>query len=938
MAMLLRREDELQLIERWLDDAREGLGRVALIRAGAGLGKTSILREAGGLARERSLTVLAGRGRELEREMAFGVARQLFEPAITALDDEGRASVADGAARVALPAVTTAAGATGGDASGVIHGLYWLAAALAEREPLLALVDDAHWSDEQTLRWLAYLAPRVSSLPLLVLIAARPVEPGAEQSLVRVLGDNEEVPVVGLQALDSGAVAELARRQLAVPPAAEFGDALARASGGNPFFVSELLRMTAEEGIAPDIAGATAIAGLAPEQVTHSIQRRVERAGERAIRTAQAIAVLGGDALVRRVAALVNLSVEETLDEVGTLVAAEILRDVSPLDFIHPIVRTAVYDRLPRGTRSRLHHRAADVLHDEGAPAERVGLHALATAPAGASRTVERLRAAAVAARAAGAPDSAARFLRRALEEPPVPALRAEVALELGQALIGVDYAAAAASFDVAADTPDRAVRVAALRWRAQTLGFTGYPGEAVVALDEAIAMVDDEDQRLLLESSRDFYALGWHADPDWRGRSAAIQSRADGLEGSTPGERRALSVAAFDIARTGAVPASRSIELADRVRAALATWLDTEPGIETPAGIGASSIIAEDAEALARHEQVAVSTRRIGMTVPTVGAHAQLADIHLRRGELLEAESDGRLAWNLIADAEKIAPAFRWWALSAFLAALTARGELAEANGLVLSTGIAETPLTQLCTLACTPIAPVVVGELELALGRVEQGIERLTRDGAWLEDHGWPNPSLNPWRARAAPALAIAGRIDDARDVVAPAVERARRFGAPWALGMALRAAGMVEQDVDLLGEAVAVLEVSSCRMEYAHALIELGAALRRRNSRAAAREYLRHALDVATRAGAVLLAARAREELAASGARARRELLSGVESLTASERRVANLAAAGHSNPQIAQALFVTRKTVEAHLRSVYLKLNVAGRGELATALKD
>jgi DNA-binding NarL/FixJ family response regulator len=153
-----------------------------------------------------------------------------------------------------------------------------------------------------------------------------------------------------------------------------------------------------------------------------------------------------------------------------------------------------------------------------------------------------------------------------------------------------------------------------------------------------------------------------------------------------------------------------------------------------------------------------------------------------------------------------------------------------------------------------------------------------------------------------------------------------------------MALRAAGMVEQDVDLLGEAVAVLEVSSCRMEYAHALIELGAALRRRNSRAAAREYLRHALDVATRAGAVLLAARAREELAASGARARRELLSGVESLTASERRVANLAAAGHSNPQIAQALFVTRKTVEAHLRSVYLKLNVAGRGELATALKD
>jgi DNA-binding CsgD family transcriptional regulator len=143
---------------------------------------------------------------------------------------------------------------------------------------------------------------------------------------------------------------------------------------------------------------------------------------------------------------------------------------------------------------------------------------------------------------------------------------------------------------------------------------------------------------------------------------------------------------------------------------------------------------------------------------------------------------------------------------------------------------------------------------------------------------------------------------------------------------------------EGISLLRESIEVLEAGGCRVEHAHALVELGAALRRRNSRAEAREHLRLALDIATRAGAQPLAARAREELAATGARPRRELLTGVQSLTASERRVADLAAGGRSNPEIAQALFVTRKTVEAHLRSVYMKLDVTGRGELSAALKD
>ena len=174
----------------------------------------------------------------------------------------------------------------------------------------------------------------------------------------------------------------------------------------------------------------------------------------------------------------------------------------------------------------------------------------------------------------------------------------------------------------------------------------------------------------------------------------------------------------------------------------------------------------------------------------------------------------------------------------------------------------------------------------------------------------------------------------------MIQPALRRAREFGAPWGLGMALRAAGVVEQGargIALLQEAAAVLKVSSCRLEHANALVELGAALRRTNQRAQAREHLRAGLDLAYRCGAAPLAEHAQHELAATGARPRRLVLSGLESLTASERRIAELAATGMSNPDIAQRLFVTRKTVETHLGHVYMKLDLTGRHQLAGALR-
>ncbi|MBV8712767.1 MAG: hypothetical protein JOY56_13360 [Solirubrobacterales bacterium] len=161
---------------------------------------------------------------------------------------------------------------------------------------------------------------------------------------------------------------------------------------------------------------------------------------------------------------------------------------------------------------------------------------------------------------------------------------------------------------------------------------------------------------------------------------------------------------------------------------------------------------------------------------------------------------------------------------------------------------------------------------------------------------------------------------------------------MGAARAVGIALRAAALVQKppDVGLLSEAVGVLELSQARLEHARALVDLGAAMRRCGERSASREPLRRGLERAVACGATKLAEQARTEIAATGARLATEGLSGAAALTPSERRVADLAAQGHSNREIAQTLFVTEKTVETHLGHIYDKLDVRSRHKLSDVL--
>jgi DNA-binding CsgD family transcriptional regulator len=227
----------------------------------------------------------------------------------------------------------------------------------------------------------------------------------------------------------------------------------------------------------------------------------------------------------------------------------------------------------------------------------------------------------------------------------------------------------------------------------------------------------------------------------------------------------------------------------------------------------------------------------------------------------------------------------------------------------------------------------------LLLLQGRPQEAHDLLVDCGKRALAMNTPNPAVLPWRSRAALALAHLGEHDEARRLVGEEIELARRFGAPRAIGIALRAGGLIErgdESVDRLREAVTVLERSEARLELARAVIDLGAALRRAGHRRESRTPLRQGLDLAHRFGAAPLEALARSELEAAGARPRRATLTGVSSLTPSERRVAEMAADGLTNREIAQALFVTVKAVQWHLGNAYRKLDVTSREHLPRPL--
>jgi ATP/maltotriose-dependent transcriptional regulator MalT len=296
--------------------------------------------------------------------------------------------------------------------------------------------------------------------------------------------------------------------------------------------------------------------------------------------------------------------------------------------------------------------------------------------------------------------------------------------------------------------------------------------------------------------------------------------------------------------------------------------------------------------------------------------------------GALAEVEADARAALALNAP-------YAFPLAAVHLAdALVERGDVEAAVAQLRAAGLdAGTPAPLIGL-----VAPVARAHVRVAQQRPDEALALLLECGRHEDAWGVVTPSLTSWRAEAAVLLAQLGEAERARSLAAEAVRRADSFGSPGARGVALRAAALVAQppDHDGLAASVALLRGSGARLELARSQVELGSALRRSGHRPEAREHLREGLEVAVACGADVLAARANDELVAAGARPRRDPIESRSRLTASELRVARMAAEGMTNREIAQALFVTEKTIEVHLTRCYRKLDIQSRSQLARAL--
>ena len=929
---LLDREAELAAVAPLLAAAAAGDGGAAIVSGPAGIGKTRLLEAAVEEAEAAGLRALAARANELEADFPFGVVRQLVEAPVLELDGAERAELLAGAARHAA-AVLQLDAVDAPDRYAAIHGLYWLVANLASRSPLLLAVDDAQFADEPSLRFIAYLLQRLERLPVAVVLAVRDDRRAQAPTALDFLEAEPNVVRVRPGPLSAAAVAELLGSALGVRPDPRFAEACRARSGGNPFFVAELVRELSEADVRPTSDHVGDVERLVPERVGQAVGGRLERLSPRARAVARALVVLGGEADVPVAAALAGLSADDAARAAGELAAAGLVDVSDRIRFGHPLLQDAAAAELPPAEVGREHGRAARLLAEYGAPERHVVAHLLAsTGGDGDAWAVERLRAAARSARAQGAAEQAVAELQRALSEPPPGALRGQVLRELGSAeLAAMDVEAAEHLRAAIAETQEPGARADIALELAVALGYEGRDSEAIDVLLDARAELGEDpayrERALLIEGYLGLVGQTQAgSEPRTRGR---LQSLAAGLTGETAGERFVRAAAALESSGEDAATFARAASLVEAV-VSEQPWL---PPVEDGA-IVAMYLHAERPDAAgALTDRLLTDAREAGSPprhAVAVGARGIVAaDV----GALRAAEADLRECVTTLAGIG-LAPVEV--ALGFLVQVLAERGAIGDAQALLTQYGVEHELPEQMI------MNPLLfgLGTLEASRGRFDAAADAFLELGRRHE--GWkirrPSP---PWRSSAALAFLGLGDRERAQELADEAVEVARAWGTTKAMAVALRTRAMLDEGaarLSTLVEVVALLDGTPWRLEAARARCDLGTALRVAGRRREAREALASALDEAHTCGAEPLATRAADELRATGARPRRRALQGVESLTPSEARVAELAAAGRTNREVAQDLFVSLATVETHLTRVYRKLGVAGRAELGDSLSQ
>jgi DNA-binding CsgD family transcriptional regulator len=921
---LLERSTELETLALRLEASRSGTGQLVVVTGPAGIGKTSLLNASADWARA-NCEVLRAQADPVSAEASFAVVRELLEPATRKAHD----AIWQGAAERAGPVfVSSESDELDRDrAASVLYGLYWLVAGLAERRPLVLLVDDAHWLDAASLRFVAYLAARLASLPVLVVLGARSGE-GRSEALMQVAA-RAGGAVLRPAPLGPGAVSALIDEALGSDADPELCAQCYRVTAGNPLYLRELISALA---IDPEL-GRAMRSGLAPAAggIEANVATRLAGLGPDCISLARVAAVLGPGSQLRTAAALSGLERERAVRAADALRGVGLFAKERALSFVHPVVADAVLSGIPASERAAMHAAAARRFLADGRGADQAAAHLVQAEPFGEPWVVEALRTAARHALSQGAPDVAASYLRRALAEPPPPEQRLTVMVELGriETLLPGAFESPSGStrqaFTLAENPQQRAELTVEL---AETLAAATSLRPAYTLLEDLLAAPDGVDPSLLVRAEATLIGAGL-GDLAATGLPERVAHGVARVLAGELDEPRMLAA----LALTGAATGLEAETAADLARRALASRTLLEELWSAWAGAVFALVISDHpVEAAAAAEAGIAHARRRGAAATFVAMSWAASSAALCTGELSAAAAHSERALELLS--EEHLPVR--WILGTHVPVLIESGREEEADRVMKGFDLSpreHDDVSSVIALAARGLTRVATGELQTGVADLLTADATMASAGRWLSRH-------LDWGHTATRALLALGRRAEAERIAERELASATSFGARRSRGIALMLRGMLDPSptgVDALREAVEVFVAASARLEQARALVELGTALLARGQSVEGREALQAGLDLADRCGGLALCRRARSELVAAGARPRRNARQGPGALTPAERRTALMAAEGMANREIAQALFVSVKTVEGQLAAAYLKLGVHNRRELPGALR-
>jgi DNA-binding CsgD family transcriptional regulator len=906
--VLVGREAELDRIEAVLAAARAGAGGVLVLTGEPGVGKSALLEAAAG--RAAGMRVLRAAGTEHEAELPFSGIHELLQPVLGLTGDlpGPQAAALRGALAISDEAAERFA------VSAAVLGLLGAAAAEA---PVLVVVDDAQWIDTASLQALGFAARRLRRAAVVVAFRDE-VAPGFAAPRFELLA---------LGGLEEKAVAALVGGAIEQPLSDNLVTRVARATQGNPLAALEVAAAVGDDRVAGRIGlGEPLPAG---RLITYAFERRLAALSGPA-RHALALAAAGeseGAHAIAAAAERLGLPAEAfaEAERAGALAVAE-----DRVRFRHPLLRSLAYERAGAEQRRAAHGAlAAALAGGSGSTAERRAWHLAAATVAPDEAVAATLAEAAGRFAHRSGHLAAAYAYERAAELTPAPARRAErlvAAAEAGR-LAGRPARARELLAEAAPLAQDVALRDDIALKDAM---LEAWLGSVSTAAERYAAIAEDVMER---DPDRAAYALSLAAGTAVAaGDTGAALTRARRAAALLPGASDATACTVRETLGTVLVLRGQPAEGAPLLREA-AAFFEREgelPGRDYVAQallwIGDHGYARRLLEPLLDH---AAQVGDIRALTSALEVHAQL---EFRTGRWREAQAAAAESVRLSEDTDlTVQLAYSLAVLAIIEAASGAPGALdhaAEADEIA-----ARNRLTVIAE-----YTGAARGHEALAAGRPADALATLSEVARRVERTGRRMPGVLQWEGDLLEAAVRAGEPEAARGALAGLEQRAAATGSAWAAAVAARIGGMLADDHRPHFEAALRLhEIAGAPFEAARTRLCAGQRLRRDGARIEAREQLRAAADGFHAIGAAPWTEAAARELGATGQRLRRRAPGTPEALTAQERAIADLVAAGASNKDVAAELFLSPKTVEAHLTRIYRKLGVNSRTQLARRLE-